>query len=100
MASRGTSSTLSIISARNTRSSGATGANVTPQLPMSTVVTPCHELEVINGSHATCASRCVCRSMKPGETIRPAASISRVAVADDRSPMAEMRSPSMATSAR
>jgi len=57
MASRGMSSTLSIISARNTLSSGLTGANVTPQLPINTVVTPCHELEVISGFQATWASR-------------------------------------------
>ena len=69
MASRGTSSTLSIISARNRRFSAFTGANVTPQLPISTVVTPCHELEVSRGSHPTWASRWVCRSMNPGDTI-------------------------------
>jgi len=40
MASRGMSSTLSISSARYSRSSGLHGANVTPQLPITTLVTP------------------------------------------------------------
>ena len=31
---------------------GPTGAKVTPQLPISAVVTPCHELDVMYGSQA------------------------------------------------
>ena len=40
MASRGMSSTLSIISASTSRSSGLQGAKVTPQLPITTLVMP------------------------------------------------------------
>ena len=45
-------------------------------------------------------SACECRSMKPGLTYIPVASISRRAVAPERRPMRTMRSPSMAMSAR
>ena len=76
IALRGMSSTDSIMPARNSRSAGLHGANVTPQLPISAVVTPCQLIGVRSGSQPTCASRCVCRSMKPGETVRPLASIS------------------------
>jgi hypothetical protein len=51
------SSTLSIISARYARSSGRHGANVTPQLPSTTLVTPCQQLDVAIGSQANWASR-------------------------------------------
>ena len=33
--------------------SGRAGAKPTPQLPMTTVVTPCHDDGVRNGSHVT-----------------------------------------------
>ena len=47
------SSTDSITSAMYSMSSVFTGANVTPQLPITTEVTPCqHELEPM-GSHAS-----------------------------------------------
>ncbi len=55
-----------------------TGAKVTPQLPMTTDVTPCQHDDDPIGSHANCASRCVCTSTKPGVTRRPSASISCV----------------------
>ena len=47
---------------------GRTGANVTPQLPSTTDVTPCQHDDVASGSHASCASRCVWMSTKPGVT--------------------------------
>ena len=100
MASRGMSSTLSIISARKASLPRSTGAKDMPQLPIIAVVTPCHELEVMKGSQPTWASKWVCRSTKPGDTVRPVASISRLASAPVRSPTTVMRSPSMATSAR
>ena len=53
------SSTDSIISASTCWPPGATGANVTPQLPSTTEVTPCHEAEVPSGSQANWASRWV-----------------------------------------
>ena len=50
MAFLGMSSTVSIMPARNSRSAGLQGANVTPQLPNSAVVTPCQEAGVNSGS--------------------------------------------------
>ena len=94
----GMSSTDSIISARYSRSSGRTGANVTPQLPMTTDVTPCQHDELSSGSQPICASRCVCRSTNPGVTSRSVASISR-APRSSTSPTATMRSPLIPTSA-
>jgi hypothetical protein len=44
---------------------------------MTTDVTPCQHEQVPSGSHAICASMWVWPSMKPGETTRPSASISR-----------------------
>ena len=38
------------------RSSGLDGASVNPQLPMSTVVTPCHDDGDAVGSQCSCAS--------------------------------------------
>ena len=45
-----------------------TGANVTPQLPSTTLVTPCQHDDVGSGSHASWASRWVWMSTKPGVT--------------------------------
>ena len=53
---RGMSSTLSIIDMSSSRRSGTTGANPTPQLPITTVDTPCHRDCVSSGSHDTCPS--------------------------------------------
>ena len=90
----GMSSTDSIISARYSRSSGLQGANVTPQLPITTVVTPCQHDEVPIGSHASWASRWVWMSTNPGVTMRSVASISTgcslaVQVTDRRHSIAE-----------
>ena len=41
---------------RISRVSGRTGATPTPQLPMITVVTPCHGEQVRSGSQAIWAS--------------------------------------------
>ena len=75
MAWAGMSSTLSIMPARNWRSAGLHGAKVTPQLPIIAVVTPCQLIGVRSGSQPIWASRWVCRSMNPGETVRPSASM-------------------------
>ena len=56
MAEPGMSSTPSMRSMSQSCRSGLAGANPTPQLPMTTVVTPCHELGVTTGSQVTCAS--------------------------------------------
>ena len=50
------SSTPSINSINQSWRSGAAGAKPTPQLPMTTDVTPCHEDGVRYGSHDACAS--------------------------------------------
>ena len=100
IAAAGMSSTDSIISARYARSSGRHGANVTPQFPITTVVTPCQHDGLPIGSHASCASRCVWMSTKPGVTTRPSASISSTARSPCSSPIAEIRSPTMPTSAK
>ena len=85
-------------SAMYSMSSVFTGAKVTPQLPITTDVTPCqHELEPI-GSQASCASRCVWMSTNPGVTTLPTASIS-VRPGVSTVPTAVILSPSMATSA-
>jgi len=49
----GMSSTLSMSSMRKSLPSGRTGAKPTPQLPMTTVVAPCHDDGVTSGSHVT-----------------------------------------------
>ena len=49
----GMSSTPSISSMRNVSPPGRTGANPTPQLPITTVVTPCQLDGVTSGSHVT-----------------------------------------------
>ena len=69
IASAGMSSARSRL--RTTRCSLAgrgTGASVKPQLPMTTVVTPCQQELVPSGSQNTCASMWVWPSMKPGVT--------------------------------
>ena len=45
------------------------------------------------------ASECVCRSMNPGVTAFPVASIHDAALASDKSPIATIASPLMPTSA-
>src|SRR3989442_16041073 len=80
MLAAGMSSTDSIILARYSRSSGLHGANVTPQLPSTTDVTPCQHDDDAIGSHASWASRWVWMSTKPGVTTQPDASISVAAV--------------------
>ena len=56
MTSYGMASTLTRSCIRISRVSGFTGATPTPQLPMMTVVTPCHGEQVTSGSQASCAS--------------------------------------------
>src|SRR5881396_2364922 len=64
------------------------GASVNPQLPITTVVTPCQHEHVPSGSQKTCASMWVWPSMNPGATTRPSASMtsrarSRILPVDD-----------------
>ena len=71
-----------------------------PQLPTTTVVTPCDSLHSMQaGPHSTARSSCVCASMKPGASAIPSASISRSAAAAPRSPTATILSSVTPTSA-
>jgi len=97
MLAAGMSSTDSISSARYARSLGRHGANVTPQLPSTTDVTPCQHDDVATGSQESWASRWVWMSTKPGVTTRPSASIVRRPRPPTR-PTSTMRSPSIARS--
>jgi hypothetical protein len=57
--------------------SAPTGAMLYPQLPVTSVVTPCRILDVSSwptGSSGA-LSACECTSMKPGATTRPDASV-------------------------
>ena len=78
---------------------GATGAKPTPQLPITTVVTPCQQEGVSSGSHVICPSKCVWMSTKPGVTSSPSASTVSRPSASMR-PMAAITPSSMARSAR
>ena len=52
-AAPGMSSTPSISWMSHSRRAGSAGANPTPQLPMTIVVTPCHPEGLTSGSHVT-----------------------------------------------
>ena len=72
---------------------------VKPQLPASTVVTPCSGDGVRAPSQKICASKWVCTSTKPGATTLPVASMVRAA-SPSTWPMATMRPSFTPTSAR
>ena len=69
------SSTPSIRPISQSWRSGCTGAKPTPQLPITTVVTPCQPDGVSSGSHVTWPSKWVWTSTNPGVTRAPSASI-------------------------
>ena len=94
------SSTDSIMLASVSAWPGRSGANVMPQLPMTTDVTPCQHDELMSGSQPIWASRWEWRSTNPGVTSLPSASMTSAAPDASTSPTATMRSPSIATSAR
>ena len=81
------------------RSGLAHGARVKPQLPMTTLVTPCQHEQVPRGSQKTWASMCVCPSTNPGATTWPSASITSRADSRMR-PIAAIRPPTTPTSPR
>jgi len=78
---------------------GFSGAALMPQLPATTVVTPCETLNVMSGCDSSAWSSWVCESMKPGATTSPIASITDFALAPSRPPTATMRPSCTATSA-
>src|SRR6478735_1366344 len=73
------------------------GARLKPQFPITTLVTPCSNLNSSFGLFRRAASSCACTSTKPGASARPCAAISRLPLG--ARPMNAMRSPSMWTSA-
>ena len=79
----GMSSTDSIRATSSSSVPGRTGAKPTPQLPITTVVTPCHDDGVTCLSQHTCPSKWVWMSTKPGVTSAPSASTVRRAGALD-----------------
>jgi len=93
------SSTDSISSARKVVSAGFTGAKVTPQLPITMLVTPCQQEDVPLRSQPIWASRCVCTSTKPGVTRQPSASTVRCADRTRSGPTSTTRPSATATSA-
>ena len=88
-AAPGMSSTPSIRPMSQSCLSGCTGAKPTPQLPITTVVTPCQHVGVSSGSQVTWPSKCVCTSTKPGVTSAPSASIVSRARAVDRADLGD-----------
>ncbi len=99
MASAAMSSARSRFLTTRCRSALAQGASVKPQLPITTLVTPCQHEQVPSGSQKTWASMWVCPSTKPGDTTWPSASITSRADSRMR-PMVAMRPPDTPTSAR
>src|SRR6188472_4299749 len=84
----------------NGRDASETGAYVQPQLPTTSVVTPCRIVDCAVGLVRIVKSLWLCGSTKPGQTIRPRASITRSARAPSTAPTAVIRRPSTATSPR
>ena len=80
------------------RCRAAPGAKPTPQLPMTTVVTPCQHDGVTCLSQHTCPSKWVWMSTKPGVSSRPSASTVRVAAWPASRPTSVIRPPDTATS--
>ncbi len=93
------SSTPSIRPISQSWRSGRAGAKPTPQLPMTTEVTPCQALGASTSSQVAWPSKWVWMSTHPGVTSRPSASMVWRAAAPPRSPTSVMRPSSTATSA-
>ena len=93
-----TASLRSSVSMARSRCSGLTGAKPKPQLPITTDVIPCQPDMVHQGSQKICESKWVCRSMKPGATMRSRASNTRFASDSETLPICAMRPPAIATS--
>ncbi len=80
---------------------GSTGARPCPQLPTATVVIPCITLDCARPSTSSVKSACEWMSTMPGATTMPVTSItSHPPTGAMSEPIAVIRSPSMATSAR
>ena len=70
-----------------------------PQLPMTSVVTPCMMELTARGSTSSVKSEWLWMSMNPGATTRPSASRISTSSESARSPMSTMRPSYTATSA-
>ena len=68
-----------------------------PQLPTISVVIPCRIVLCAVGLGSRVPSLWLWVSIKPGQTILPAASMTHAASAPSSRPTSTMRSPSMAT---
>jgi hypothetical protein len=77
-ASSGMPSTFSRVRMMVARSAGLVGAIPNPQLPVTTVVTPCHDEGVRSRSQRTWASKWVWGSMNPGARTSPPRSTAQV----------------------
>ena len=88
-AAPGMSSTPSIRPMSHSCGRACTGANPTPQLPITIVVTPCQHVGVSSGSQVTWPSKCVCTSTKPGVTSAPSASTVSRALPVDRADLGD-----------
>src|SRR6266404_1875040 len=84
----------------NARDASDTGAYVQPQLPTTSVVTPCRIVLCAAGFVSRVKSLWLWGSTNPGQMTRPAASIVWWASAPSSSPTAVMRPSSIATSPR
>src|SRR5437867_7464817 len=84
----------------NWREASETGAYVQPQLPTTSVVTPCRIVLSAFGLARIDQSLWLCGSTKPGQTIRPAASRTRSARCAPAGPTCAIRPPSSSTSPR
>ena len=91
---------MRIRASMNGRETSDTGAYVQPQLPTTSVVTPCRIVLCAVGFVRIVKSLWLCGSTKPGQTTRPPASITRSARAPSTSPTAVILPSSTATSPR
>ncbi len=94
----GMSSTPSISSMSSASRPGRSGANPTPQLPITIVVTPWNDDGASAESQVAWPSKCVWMSTNPGVTAKPSASIFCRAGPDAR-PTSTIRPSTTATSA-
>ena len=78
---------------------GRAGAKPTPQLPITSDVTPCTLDGASTGSHVACPSKWVWMSTNPGVTRSPSASTTSAAVASRPAPTSATRPSTMRTSA-
>ena len=92
---RGDRAAMLAVCAEDLESLLETGAGELPQFPTTWVVAPCLTALSASPSCNRVLSLWVCMSMKPGQTMRLVALITRRAVDSERFPIAAMRAPLM-----